>query len=224
MYSKTWIRWLMTVVLFIGVAGFVFADESGKTEKRIGNTSFQMMSSRMGPGMMGSRMMDPGEMREHHALAERPLISFMLQHKAELKLTSEQIEKLEALRTDFRKEAIKKWSDLQIAEVELDTLLQKEPIDLAQVETKTKQIADLQADIRLARIKTLEQGKTLLSPEQRSELEKLSQTEKPTMGASEWHMMSQDDMYHMMQMMEQMHSMMGSQRGMMAPSRGHMSW
>jgi len=103
----------------------------------------------------------------------RPLISFMLRHRDELKLTPDQVQRLEGLRADFEREAIRREADLRVAELDLQALLQAEPVDLAKVETKVREIAQLQADLRLARIKVIEQGKAQLTPEQRTTLKTL---------------------------------------------------
>jgi len=122
----------------------------------------------MGPGGH-TRMMGPGD------AAERPLISIMLQNIEALNLTSEQIQKLETLRFDFRKGAIKRSADLQVAELELEELRKKEPVDLAKVEAQVKRIETLRAEQRLSRIKAIEEGKALLNPEQRKKLDTLGQ-------------------------------------------------
>ena len=104
---------------------------------------------------------------------ERPLISFMLHRRDELKLTPEQVQALEGLRADFQREAIRREADIRVAELDLQALLQVEPVDLARVEAKVREIAQLQADLRVARIRVIEQGKAQLTPEQRTTLKTL---------------------------------------------------
>jgi Spy/CpxP family protein refolding chaperone len=106
---------------------------------------------------------------------ERPLISLMLRNREELQLTPEQIQKLEALRSDFRKDAVKRSADLQVAELELKELLITDPVDMAKVESQVKRIEALRGEQRLTRIKTIEEGKALLIPEQREKLKTLAQ-------------------------------------------------
>ena len=120
---------------------------------------------------MGARWRDhftPRELR-----GERPLITLMLRHRDELGLSPDQVQSLERLRTDFQREAIRRDADLRIAEMELATLLDADPVDLAKAETKLREIERLRTDLRLARIRTLEQGKAQLSPEQRAKLRTL---------------------------------------------------
>jgi len=120
---------------------------------------------------MGSRWYDhfaQGEARE-----ERPLITFMLRHRDQLALSSDQVQGLERLRNDFQREAIKSDADLRIAEIDLSNLLGTDPVDLPKVDTKVREIERLKADLRLSRIRTIEKGKALLSAEQRAKLNDL---------------------------------------------------
>lgn len=114
--------------------------------------------------------------REHFQRdGERPLITLMLRHRAELGLSSEQVQGLEQLRADFQREAVGRAAELRAAETNLQTLLEADAADLTQVEPKLREIERLRADLRLARIRTIEQGKGLLSPEQRARLRELLQ-------------------------------------------------
>jgi Spy/CpxP family protein refolding chaperone len=97
---------------------------------------------------------------------ERPLITLMLRHGAELGLSTDQLQSLEELRADFQREAVRHGADIRIAEMELAILLQIEPPDLQQVKTKLQEIERSRVDLRFVRIRTIEQGKALLSPEQ----------------------------------------------------------
>jgi Spy/CpxP family protein refolding chaperone len=169
---KRTVIWLV-LLLLIGVGGFAFAHQEGTVSDgqqdgtMMGGEMMQMMHGGMVPGgrhgMMG-----------HGGTAGRPLISLMLQNKGELQLTSEQVQKLEALRVGFQKGAIKRSADLQLAELELEEL-KKEPVDLAKVEAQVKRIEALRAEQRLSRIRAIEEGKALLTPEQRQKLNTLGQ-------------------------------------------------
>ncbi|MEK6529612.1 MAG: periplasmic heavy metal sensor, partial [candidate division NC10 bacterium] len=117
-----------------------------------------------------------GRWREHFAPSprgERPLITLMLRYKDELGLSADQVQSLERLRADFQREAIRRDADLRIAETDLAAFLEKDPVDIGQVEVKVKEIERLRADLRLARIRAIEQGKSQLSPEQRGKLRPL---------------------------------------------------
>jgi Spy/CpxP family protein refolding chaperone len=114
--------------------------------------------------------------REHFAPAprgERPLITLMLHHKDELGLSPDQVQNLQRLRGDFQREAIRRDADLRIAQMDLATLLERDPVDLGQVEVKVREIERLRTDLRLARIRAIEQGKAQLTAEQRAKLRTL---------------------------------------------------
>jgi cytochrome c oxidase subunit 2 len=107
-------------------------------------------------------------------LFERPLISQMLAVRDQLALTEQQVQRLEKLRTDYEKDAIRRTSEIQIAEVDLSQLLTSSSPEMAKVEAQVKKIATLEADLRLARIKALEAGKAVVSQEQWQKFESLA--------------------------------------------------
>jgi hypothetical protein len=100
---------------------------------------------------------------------EGPLISMMLHWKVQLALTGEQERSLRELRANFEKEAIKRTSEIDVAELELKELLEQEKVDLAKVEAATKKVAQ-----------TIETGKAVLSPDQQQKFERLGHD--PRMG------------------------------------------
>lgn len=105
---------------------------------------------------------------------ERPLISIALAHRAELGLSPRQVEELERLRADFQREAIRREADLRVAELDVAALRRAEPVDLAQVEAKVREAERLRTDLRVARIRTIEQGKAQLTAEQRDKLREIA--------------------------------------------------
>lgn len=127
-----------------------------------------MQPGRGAPGSMGGRM---GRMMAEPA--DRPLITIMLHHRAELGLSPDQVGRLESLRGDFARDAIRRDADIRVAELDLASLLQQEPLDLPKVETKVRDVAQLRAELRIARLRTIEQGKTVLTPDQRTRLQTL---------------------------------------------------
>jgi Spy/CpxP family protein refolding chaperone len=104
---------------------------------------------------------------------ERPLISFMLGHREDLALSAAQVQALERLRNDFQRNAIRREADIRVAEIDIATLLEAEPVDLAKVEAKMREAGQLRTDLRVARIRVIEEGKSQLTPEQRSRLARL---------------------------------------------------
>ena len=105
---------------------------------------------------------------------EGPLISLMLLRKEQLALTADQERSLRELRANFEKESITRTSEVDVAELELKMLLEQDKVDLAKVEAQTKKVALLRADLRLARIRTIETGKAVLTPEQQEKFKRLA--------------------------------------------------
>src|SRR6266511_3663853 len=90
---------------------------------------------------------------------ERPLISIMLSHRQELGLSPAQVQELERLRADFQRQAITYDAQLRVAEMDVAAALQTDTADLARVEAKVREIERARGDMRMARIRTIEQGK-----------------------------------------------------------------
>jgi hypothetical protein len=104
---------------------------------------------------------------------ERPLITIMLRNRHELGLSSQQVQDLEHLRDGYEREAIRYEADIRIAEVELQSFLKANAVDLEQVKVKLQEIEQVKTELRLARIRAIEQGKALLSSEQHEKLQAL---------------------------------------------------
>ena len=104
---------------------------------------------------------------------ERPLIAFILRNREKLGLSPAQVKTLEQLRNDFQKESIRKDADLRVAEMDLNGLLGAEKIDMPKVEAKVREIERLRTDLRLARIRTIQKGKEVLTADQRKKLHEL---------------------------------------------------
>jgi hypothetical protein len=104
---------------------------------------------------------------------ERPLITLMLDHREKLGLSSQQVQQLERIRNDFRRQAIRSDADLKVAEMDLESLLQADPVDLKKAEAKIHEIEKVKGDLRFARIRAVEEGRELLSQEQRAKLQEI---------------------------------------------------
>jgi Spy/CpxP family protein refolding chaperone len=160
---------LLTAALVIGLALSGSAQVLGQTGYPEGGGMGMMGGGSMGPGMGPGMGGGPGGRDMSH---EGPLISIILDQKQEIGLSLEQEKRLRDLRTEFSKESARRTADIRVAEIELEALLEQEKWDLSKIEPKVKQIATLQGDLRLARIKTLEAGRAVLTPQQ---LERLKQ-------------------------------------------------
>lgn len=102
-----------------------------------------------------------------------PLITLMLWHARDLSLTPDQVRALETLRADFQRKADLQTAELQRIEFELQGLLSREQIDLAQVEARIRRTEALRTDLRLDWIRTVEKAKATLTQEQWRKLQPL---------------------------------------------------
>jgi Spy/CpxP family protein refolding chaperone len=188
-------RAIVTAVLvLVSAAGSVFspmwipvasAEEGAGGRGTTGYRIFPDAMRGIHEMMRSMGLMEPGfHARRAH---ERPLISLMLTWKEQLGLTAEQERSLRELRTDFQKESIRQTAEIDVAELELSGLLEQEKVDMSKVETLARKIAMLQADLRVSRVKTIESGKAVLTPEQRGKLEQLCRESKMGRGMPPTH-------------------------------------
>ena len=177
----------------------------------------QQPGSPMGPGMMGPGMMGSGGhmgagmmggMMGAGSANDRPWITYMLDHREELGLSAEQIGRLFTLRDTYMKEARKKSEGLQKVERDIDQSLGPGPVDLRAVEARLKGAEAIRTDLRLSHTKVIEEGKAVLTPEQRAKFAELAkQRQRSSEGTSHAHSMAATPG------MEEMHRFMHSERG-----------
>jgi len=107
------------------------------------------------------------------AREDRPVISQMLNNKDALGLSSDQVRRLEQLRDNFQRLTIRNEADLRILELDINAALDNDPVDMAKLEAKMREEEKLRTDLRIARIRAIEQGKALLNAEQKKKLTEL---------------------------------------------------
>jgi Spy/CpxP family protein refolding chaperone len=128
-----------------------------------------------GPGMQGEKGSGGwhGRSGRGHMRRGRSVILMALRHQKELALSPQQVSSLEQLGLDARRASIKRRADAQLARLDLFSLLRAEPVDMAKVEAKVREIERFRADGAVARIRTNEAAKAQLSPDQREKLKSL---------------------------------------------------
>jgi Spy/CpxP family protein refolding chaperone len=94
-------------------------------------------------------------------------------HIRGLNLDEKQMAALKEIENSVLKELIRKKADVQIAEIELQELLDKDIVDLKAVEAKLKQIAVLKTETQLIVIQSVEKMKAKLTARQRETLKKM---------------------------------------------------
>jgi Spy/CpxP family protein refolding chaperone len=121
----------------------------------------------------GQRRSDgrPGMRRSFAGSA--PIISLALRHRDELKLSQEQAANLEKTRTHYQEQIAPLRQQLQTLESEISTLMQETPADLIQVKAKIHDSEKLRSELRYQRIEALENGKSILTAQQRDQLKSL---------------------------------------------------
>ncbi len=138
------------------------------THEELGRTLDDLAGQIQGLGERFLGHFAPGE-----SPSERPLVTFMLDRRHDLALTPAQVQALERIRAEFQRESIKLDADQRVAQMDVAALLRADPVDLAQVEVKVREVERLRADLRFGRIRAIEQGKAQLTAEQRAKLQTL---------------------------------------------------
>ncbi len=100
----------------------------------------------------------------------RPLISLILQYRADLKLTLDQAEELEAIRDAFARRYRRERTELRDMQSDLRKSLRGETTDLADASNRIRAIEKKRASLRLARLRAIEKGKAVLTPDQLTKL------------------------------------------------------
>jgi Spy/CpxP family protein refolding chaperone len=105
--------------------------------------------------------------------AGAPLISIALKHQSELNLTGDQVANLEKIRTDYQTQTTPLSEQLRSVEGQIRNLLQESPVNLIQTKLKIEEAEKRRSELRYLRIEALENGKSILTAEQRDQLKTL---------------------------------------------------
>jgi Spy/CpxP family protein refolding chaperone len=142
----------------------------------ISTTSLPMAAyGQAGPGEPG-----PAKPRMHRMLGvEAPWISIALRHQKELSLSSDQVANLEKIRTLYRDQSTPIQEQLRATESEINGVLQETPANLIQAKLKIEQAEKLRSQLRYLRVEALENGKSVLTAQQRDQLKNLVSSRHP---------------------------------------------
>ncbi len=102
-----------------------------------------------------------------------PIISLALKHQSELKLTPDQVANLEKTRAHYQNQIAPVQQQLKTLETEIATLTQETPANLVQLKLKIQDSEKLRSELRYLRIEALENGKSILTAQQRDQLHTL---------------------------------------------------
>ena len=186
MIKGTTIKWLSGLALPVLVLGLALARPAAAElpdAMVLAQAGAPAQVADVQPGMRRDMPGRPGDMRgegqrwQRHGRGHRmpSLAAIALRHRAELGLNPQQVESLQKLQMDSRRAAIQRRANVQLAALDLGGLMRSEPVDMAKVEAKVREIEKLRADGRVASIRANEQGKAQLTADQRDKLKALRQ-------------------------------------------------
>jgi len=168
------------------VAGMTLPAAAQTPSDATQGSAVQLTQAQSNPSRPGPEMSSRGQGSMHghggwhrHKMHRFSLAGLALRHRQELALTPAQVESLRKLGIDAKRDAIKRQADRRLAELDLRTMMMPDPADankprdLSKIETKVREIEKLRADGRVARIRTMEQSRQVLTPEQREKLRTL---------------------------------------------------
>jgi len=82
----------------------------------------------------------------------------------------EQKAKADAIHSDFRKKAVRAAADVKVAHIELHELLAADPVNLDKVRAKVNELVQKKTDMMMLGIRSLEDFKKVLNPDQKKML------------------------------------------------------
>ena len=154
----------------------VFLSGAALALSMISTTSLPMAAY----GQAGTGEPGPARPRMHRMLGvEAPWISIALRHQKELSLSSDQVANLEKIRTLYRDQSTPIQEQLRAAESEINGVLQETPANLIQAKLKIEQAEKLRSQLRYLRAEALENGKSVLTAQQRDQLKNLVSSRHP---------------------------------------------
>jgi len=134
-----------------------------------------MCHSMMGRGDMGRmETKQPGHPVEK-ALRRLGSPHFFLNQAEDLDLSDLQVDELKGMENEQHKWHIQKRADIEVAQVELEELLDQDPVNFDKVKAKISQIGDMEKEMLLSRLTVIQKAHKVLTAEQ---LEKAQEMKK----------------------------------------------
>jgi hypothetical protein len=127
------------------------------------------------------RPMMRGEAPGMHMPVPPPL----LPEAADRILDEKQKESIRDIELKANRNSIRKIAELELAELDLREILDKDSADLGKVEAGVRKVESLRVDMQMIHIKAREEVKTILSPEQKNKLKELTSTRRHGMESCE---------------------------------------
>lgn len=119
-----------------------------------------------GDANVGVRSHGPYQLEHKKDFASRTFWTLLHEQK-ELKLSADQVGKLKALAADYAKTRIRNHAAVELAEVDVRSLITNQQSELSVIETALQNSATAATTERLDRVKAIRMALALLTPEQR---------------------------------------------------------
>lgn len=132
--------------------------------------AFSVDDGPRGPGMMMGHGGGYGYGRDDVETASR-FLRHLFKHTREMGLTDDQAGKLRVIQLDLNRARFRGEAEIEIQELELQSLLENDMTELGAIEAKIKLIEELAKDLRFKAIKALREARLLLTPAQRAKWE-----------------------------------------------------
>ena len=149
---------LVLVFCFSGASAQPMDQGSGMQDDPPGQMNMKC-DGMMHDGMMHGDMME----RQHH-------MKMML---TRLGLDEKQKAEVDRIMTAHMKDVIKKKADLDIANIDLKSIISKDPMDMKAAESKLKEIEAIKTAIFLAHLNVHQEIKSVLTPEQQTKMKNM---------------------------------------------------
>jgi Spy/CpxP family protein refolding chaperone len=111
--------------------------------------------------------------RMHGGFGGAPIITMALNNKTELNLTNDQVSNLEKIRTNFQSQVTPLQQQVRSIEKEIANLSQQPQVNLIQIKSKIQDAEKFRSELRYLRLEALENGKSVLTAQQRDQLKTL---------------------------------------------------
>ena len=109
----------------------------------------------------------------HGRFGGAPIITMALANKTQLNLTNDQISNLEKIKADYQSQVTPLHEQVRSLEKEIATLMQQSPANLIQIKSKIQDAEKFRSELRYLRVEALENGKSVLTTQQRDQLKTL---------------------------------------------------
>ncbi|MGZ9130380.1 MAG: Spy/CpxP family protein refolding chaperone, partial [Candidatus Binatia bacterium] len=102
-----------------------------------------------------------------------PLISIALKHKSELNLGTDQVAKLEQIKSNYQTQMTPLHQQIRTIEKEIAGLTQQSPADLVKIKSKIQEGEKYRSELRYLQHEATDNGQAVLSVQQRDQLKSL---------------------------------------------------